>query len=507
MAQLEDDLVGKLFGHYRLGRLLGKGSYGQVYLGEHVQLNISAAIKVLSDNNHEDFLREAQIMATLNHPHIVQVRDCGTVEGRSYFVMDYAGNGTLRQRFPRGTRVPLATIAPYVQQIAEALQYAHDIKPPIIHRDVKPDNMLLDKNDQIMLSDFGLARVAQSSSSRSMSMAGTPFYMAPEQVQGRRYPASDQYALAIVVYEWITGAVPFNGTAYEIAMQHLSSPPPSLCENAPDLSPEIEEVVMKALAKDPKQRYESVQAFADALERAIYAAPTEGHLGLENPPAVENHGASTDPAGDSSGNGSVYRDRGIPTLPSMFPDAQPDDPPAAFSPQIDVKPPSPVLPETPLPPTSIPSPETPLPVTPPQAQTRPDPKTSRRKILQWAIFTGAGAALVAIVGGELLHNKPSNPSPGGKPISTAVPKQPTPDPTAPPSGTATALAEDNFHRTDEQGWGTASDGQSWQGDARTNAAFSIQSSQGVIHTGSIVVDPAPLPTKPSLEGLIQMPPF
>jgi len=156
----------------------------------------------------------------------------------------------------------------YVRQLASALDYAHQAK--LIHRDIKPENMLLGRTKEVLLSDFGLVLIAQSSRSQTKKeMAGTIPYMAPEQLQGKPRPASDQYSLGIVVYEWLAGERPFQGTFAEIASQHLLTPPPSLHQRLPDIPPALENVVLKALAKDSQERFASVQEFALALEKAI----------------------------------------------------------------------------------------------------------------------------------------------------------------------------------------------------------------------------------------------
>ncbi len=266
-----EDRVGQQFGNYRLERLLGEGGFAEVYLGEHLYLKTKAAIKVLhtrlGQDEMEGFLAEARTIAALKHPHIVRVLDFG-VEGRTpYLVMDYAPGGTLRARFPKGAQIPLATTLPLIKQVADALQYAHEQR--LIHRDVKPENMLLDERGQVVLSDFGIATIAQSSHyQQTAGVAGTAAYMAPEQLQGKPRPASDQYSLGIVVYEWLTGSRPFQGSFSEIASQHVLTPPPPLRDKVPTISPAVEQVVLTALAKDPKERFASVQAFATAFEQA-----------------------------------------------------------------------------------------------------------------------------------------------------------------------------------------------------------------------------------------------
>ena len=179
------DLVGKQLGNYRLLRMLGHGGFAEVYLGNHIYLKTQAAIKVLHTQltkaELELFLNEARIIARLIHPHIVRVLEFGVEGNIPFLVMDYASNGTLRQRHPKDTILPLTSILSYLKQISPALQYAHDQK--LIHRDIKPENMLLGSNNEVLLSDFGIALIAQSSRSQSTKeMAGTAAYMAPEQI-------------------------------------------------------------------------------------------------------------------------------------------------------------------------------------------------------------------------------------------------------------------------------------------------------------------------------------
>ncbi len=270
------DRVGQQLGNYRLIRLLGRGGFAEVYLGEHLRLKTQVAVKILhtslEDNDIEGFLREAQTVARLKHPHIVRVFDFDVENHTPYLVMDYLPNGNVRRSYPKGTSLPLETIVFYAKQVASALQYAHDQK--LIHRDVKPENMLLDQDNTIVLGDFGIALMAQSSRYQStQEVAGTAAYMAPEQFQGHPHRASDQYALGVVVYEWLTGDRPFHGSFTEIYSQQLFVPPSSLCEKVPDLPSAVEQVVLTALAKDPKERFANIKAFATALEHACQAVP------------------------------------------------------------------------------------------------------------------------------------------------------------------------------------------------------------------------------------------
>src|SRR5215469_7373756 len=300
------DRVGQQIDDYRLVRLLGAGTLGEVYLGEHIYYHTQVAVKVLkihlNPDTLKDFLNEARTVR-LKHPHIIQIMDFGIADDTPFIVMNYAPNGTLRLRYPQGTRLPLQVILLYVEQVASALQYAHDMR--LIHRDVKPQNMLLGHNDEVLLSDFGIAVVAHTERSlTTQEMAGTVPYMAPEQIRGKPRPASDQYALGITVYEWLCGARPFRGSQWEIIDQQLSVPPPPLREKVPTIPPAVEQVVLTALDKDPHKRFASVQAFANALEQAskpeaklpsapAFVSPPPPVIPVSSPPAAPLSAPST----------------------------------------------------------------------------------------------------------------------------------------------------------------------------------------------------------------------
>ena len=290
------DRVGQQFGNYRLVSLLGQGGFAEVYLGQHVRLNLQAAIKVLhthlTGHEAEHFQQEAQTIASLMHPAIVRILDYDVQEGIPFLVMDYAPNGSLRRCYPKGTVVPLPQIVSLVKQVAAALQYAHEQK--FIHRDVKPENMLVGRHEEVLLSDFGLAALAHSSASLSAQEAvGTLPYMAPEQIEGHPRAASDQYALGVVVYEWLCGSRPFEGSLTEMMVQHLSMPPPPLHEKVATIPPELEQVVLRALAKAPKDRFASVQDFAIGLEQASQFASSHPVLLPTESPAPASAAATT----------------------------------------------------------------------------------------------------------------------------------------------------------------------------------------------------------------------
>ncbi len=318
-------------GNYRLIKRLGSGGFAEVYLGEHVHLGRQAAIKVLKlqedKNGQADFLEEARRAAALQHPHIVTVLDFGIEHDRPFLVMDYAPYGTLLKRHPRSTKVPLPTVLEYVRQVASALQYAHRLK--VIHRDVKPENMLIGAEGQILLGDFGISIVAHRPETMTPQVAaGTYIYMAPEQAQGFARPESDQYALAVLVYEWLSGFPPFNSPSFiEILMHHMKDAPPPLRQRVPELPPAVDDVILRALAKDPRQRFPSIIDFASALEQAA-----TGQQPIRLPGASAIEAVNNDPT-----IRQPLEQLGIPTPPQSplgvqlprISSAQPSPPPAS----------------------------------------------------------------------------------------------------------------------------------------------------------------------------------
>jgi eukaryotic-like serine/threonine-protein kinase len=293
------NLVGKQFGDYYIVCLLGKGHSAEIYLGEHIHQKTYAAIKVfttrLTDSDIEKFRAEAHAISQLVHPHIVRIFDVGVEGGTPFLVMDYITGGAVRNHVPRGTTLPIETITSYTAQLAEALQYAHNVN--LLHRDIRPENILLNPQGNVFLSDFALISVAQHSHNESaLEDAGTTAYTAPEQIQGKSFPASDQYSLGIVVYEWLSGYPPFHGSPKELYTQHQSALPPLLRQRIPTISPMVEEAVLRALAKDPRQRFDSVQSFATALRLASAQQPF--HTVVQESPLPMQSAASQNQATD-----------------------------------------------------------------------------------------------------------------------------------------------------------------------------------------------------------------
>lgn len=331
------DLVGQQFGNYRLTTLLGSGGFADVYLGEHIRLGMQAALKVLHAHlvggEAEAFQAEARIISELIHPHIIRVLDFDIERGTPFLVLDYAPQGSLSQRHKRGTQVPLPQVITYVEQVADALQYAHDRK--LIHRDVKPANMLVGRQGEVLLSDFGIASIAHSTSSmRTESPLGTLAYMAPEQLQGHVRATSDQYSLAVTVYQWLSGDVPFRGSSMEIVGQQLGATPAPLRNLVPTIAPAVEQVVLTALSKDPHARFQTVRAFADELGRASqereaqtfsYTATTVVEPRPKTPPKAIQPPFQRDPGGVAPGP-LVVPD---PVLPATRQDTQTPRPASA----------------------------------------------------------------------------------------------------------------------------------------------------------------------------------
>ena len=278
-------------GSYELVRRLGEGGMAQVYLARDVRLGREVAVKVLDrrlaerPGFRERFLREARVAAALDHPNIVPLYDFGEDSSVLFLVMPYVSGGSLQDILAR-TPLPMGEVATYGSQIADALAYAHQRN--VVHRDVKPANMLMHSDGRLMLSDFGLAKIVSASSRsatpRNHPDAGTPEYMAPEQIGGQSDERSDIYALGVVLYLLLTGRLPFTGTSSTAVMEghlyRLPEPPRHL--NA-EVTPAMEAVVLRALAKQPEERFQRASELGAALLGALIATPTANTFSLGTP--------------------------------------------------------------------------------------------------------------------------------------------------------------------------------------------------------------------------------
>lgn len=286
-------LEGHQLGVYMLRRLLGQGGMAHVYLARDQRLNRDVAVKVLDANLarqpgfRERFMHEARLAAALDHPHIVPIYDVGE-DPHLYLVMPFVSGGSVQQVLGRAP-LPQAEVVSYATQVADALGYAH--RAGVIHRDVKPANMLIHADGRILLSDFGLAKVwvgVPPRPPRRHPDAGTPEYMAPEQVRGQSGTRSDIYALGIVLYLLLTGRLPFTGPNEEAVMAaQVSQMPPPLRAVNPHVSPAVEAVVLRAMAKHPDDRFQTSAQLSEALLAALVLSESTDSNGRGIQPARE----------------------------------------------------------------------------------------------------------------------------------------------------------------------------------------------------------------------------
>jgi eukaryotic-like serine/threonine-protein kinase len=277
---VSDTLINTLFdGRYRILRKLGSGGMANVYLAEDEDLGRRVAIKILSERYANDesfnerFRREAKSAASLSHPNIVSIYDRGEADGIPYIAMEVIEGRSLKELILTRGPLPLATAIDYTHQILDALRFAH--RNGIIHRDIKPHNILLGAENRAKVTDFGIARAGASQMTEVGSIMGTAQYLSPEQARGAPVTAaSDLYSVGIVLYEMLTGQVPFSGdSAIEIAMKHLNETPRPPSSLRPELTPELDQVVLRALAKNPEDRYQASEEFSADLDRVEAGIP------------------------------------------------------------------------------------------------------------------------------------------------------------------------------------------------------------------------------------------
>jgi len=269
-----DPWINELFdGRYRIERKLGSGGMADVYLAQDQELGRRVALKLLDERHANDdqfverFRREAQSAAGLNHPNIVSIFDRGQAEGTYYIAMEYLEGRTLKELLVRNGPTPVPIAIDYARQILGALAFAH--RGGIVHRDIKPHNIVVRKDGRLKVTDFGIARSGASQMTEAGSIVGTAQYLSPEQARGAPVDArSDLYSLGIVLYEMLTGRVPYTGDApVEIAMKHLTAVPDPPSKLRPDVPHDLDAIVMRALAKDPEQRYGSAEEMDADLAR------------------------------------------------------------------------------------------------------------------------------------------------------------------------------------------------------------------------------------------------
>ena len=305
-------LEGLQLGNYRLQRLIGRGSMGEIYVAEDVRMTRTVAVKVLRNEpnpraNMQDsealrlFQREMQVIATLDHPGILPLLDFGEQpfndSSLTYMVMPLRPEGSLQDWLKQqssGIILPLQVVVHIIFQAASALQHAHNRR--LIHMDVKPSNFLVRQREDhaqlpdLLLADFGIAKFSNANpagphitTSTQSTVRGTPSYMAPEQWYGKPVAATDQYALAMMAYQLLTGTLPFRGNLQHVMYQHVQVSPAPPSSHNPRIPPAVDQVILCALAKDPALRFPNIQGFGSALQQA-YLASQGSHQLYATPP-------------------------------------------------------------------------------------------------------------------------------------------------------------------------------------------------------------------------------
>jgi serine/threonine-protein kinase len=317
---VSDTLINTLFdGRYRILRKLGTGGMANVYLAEDEVLGRRVAIKILNDRHAGDdqfverFRREAKNAASLSHPNIVSIYDRGEAEGTYYIAMEYLDGRSLKELIVARGPAPIHLAVDYARQILAAIRFAH--RHGIVHRDIKPHNVLVDGEGRLKVTDFGIARAGASQMTEAGSIIGTAQYLSPEQAKGAPVDqTSDLYSVGVVLYELLTGVVPFSGdTPVEIAMKHLSTVPEPPSAKRADVPRDLDLVVMRALAKDPSERYQSAEEMDADLRRV-------------------NRGVAISPVTEEAATAIIARPppTAVTEIKPRAPDAVPYAPPAAY---------------------------------------------------------------------------------------------------------------------------------------------------------------------------------
>ena len=405
MTSGSDPFIGMTLGSYEILEAVGQGGMARIYKGFHSELNRYAAVKVVHWGLQEDpefterFRREAQAIASLRHPNIVQIFDFGQHESGYYMVMEFIDGGDLAVLLHRYKTnqdyLPHENVVRIVKEIGAALDYAH--AHSVIHRDIKPSNVMLNHEGQSILTDFGLVMLpAQSSQATLGSTFGTPHYVAPEQAisSAAAVPASDIYSLGVVIYEMVTGEVPFDDESpLSVALKHVSDVPPPPTSINPDIPREVEEVILRALAKDPADRFANGKELALALEAAYTGEAAGSGSGAVVPPVIP---AGVPPAADVSGM----------TLPNAGA-VSPVTP--ATKPQI------------------------------PEEYTGQPPAKEKERMPIWALIAIIAVAgiLVGAIGLYLFNNFGTGLQPTATPIIAVIAETPTETPTSTATNTAT----------------------------------------------------------------------
>jgi eukaryotic-like serine/threonine-protein kinase len=311
------DVTGQMLGgRYRLGEQIGAGGMARVYRAEDTRLDRTVAVKILSAQFADDpsfvdrFRREARTAAKLNHPNVVGVYDNGAEDGTNYIVMEYVEGRTLAEFLSGGGRLSPTKSVEVAEAVCTALEYAHE--RGVVHRDIKPGNIMVTHDGLVKVMDFGIARLTTTAETVAQTAAvlGTAAYLSPEQAQGQSVDGrSDIYSLGCVLFELLTGSAPFSGdSAMAVAMKHIHDAPPVASKVNPEITPQMDAVVMKALAKNRDNRYQTASEFREDLERLrrgelvsatpIMATPTQV---IDRRPSHPGEATAVLPPGEEEG--------------------------------------------------------------------------------------------------------------------------------------------------------------------------------------------------------------
>jgi serine/threonine protein kinase len=325
-ARMNDPMIGRTIGRYRIAEHLGRGGMAEVYKAYQPNLDRYVAIKMLHTflSDEKEFLtrfeREAKVVATLRHPNIVQVYDFDVEGGVYYMVMEYISGEALKTRLQRleanGEWVSPDDAARIILAVGSALKYAHE--RGMVHRDVKPANVMITLDGQVILTDFGIAKIVSASNiTASGAMVGTPSYMAPEQGMGQPGDErSDIYSLGVMLYQLVLGRLPFDAdTPLAVVLKHINEPLPPPKALKPDISEELNQVILKTLAKNPGDRYQKVADLTADLRRVMGMSPEDSQ-----PDAAKGSGIKLAGATMVGRVGS-----GVTPLPRPVPVAAPQD--------------------------------------------------------------------------------------------------------------------------------------------------------------------------------------
>ncbi|MEO7021661.1 MAG: protein kinase [Ktedonobacteraceae bacterium] len=441
-----EDLVGQALGHYQIKRQVGYGGMATVFLAEDIHLNREVALKVFwpRPGETQDFLRrfgrEARVLAQLDHPHILPVYDYGEQGEMAYLVTPYLSGGTLKELLQERKVLPPSEAIKLLAQILPALQYAHERN--LIHRDIKPANLLFKADGTLVLADFGLVKVTESEDKTNAPLhtltqsgqmiAGTPEYMAPEQIEGNAVPASDIYSLGIVLYEMVTGVRPFVGsTLMSILMKHMQEPPQPPHLHNRYITPQLEAVILRSLEKEPSKRFARPADFQQALAQITNRVSNPAsNPGIVNPPAGSSNPDQSRMAATAPGEfgptigtnweqmpGSGQRPAAMPSTTSGFQNARTaNQPPTVFSAQQSGR--GPITPFQPVQPWNQPANVSPTLTIPPRVVQ----KSSRTPVVLLLLLLVLLAGLVTSLfltplGASLFHSH----NPGVAATASGVP--------------------------------------------------------------------------------------